>query len=106
MQVPAGVGPDRFNVAVVAPGFAAEQIIAALRRRRIEAASGRLRGRNRQLIELEVRQLRRDLVVVRADVRQVAEAVRRSYWKLRRVVEPRIEESSDAMHLQVGDERV
>src|SRR5213075_609961 len=97
---------DRFDVAGVAPGFAAEQVIAPLGRRRIEAAGGRLRRRNRELIELEVRQLRRDLIVVRTDVRQIAESMRCRNWKLRGIVETGIEESSDAMHFEIRHERV
>jgi len=58
VQVPARFGPDWFDMTVVAAGFAAEQLIAPLGRCRIEAAGARLRRRNRELIELQIRKLR------------------------------------------------
>ena len=75
VQIPPGIGPQRLDMAAVAVGFAAEQLVAARGRRRIEAARRRWRRRDRDLIELERRKLRGDLVIVRRDVRQIAEAV-------------------------------
>src|SRR5690242_17689029 len=52
MQIPAGIGPERLDVAVVALGLATEQSVAAGGRRGIEAAGRRLRRWNCQLVEL------------------------------------------------------
>src|SRR5579884_2168245 len=65
-----------------------------------------LRRRKGELIELERLQLRRNQVIIRTDMRQVAESVRRRDRKLSGVVQPMIPKSSLAVHLQSGHERV
>src|SRR5205823_10089009 len=57
----------------------------------------------RQLVEVKSSELRRDQVGV---VTHVSEAGLRRDRELRRVVQPRIEEGSLAMHLEVRDEGV
>src|SRR5579864_588860 len=91
MQVPAGVGPEGFDVTVVALGLAAEQRVPAIGCRWIEAAGGRLRRRDSQLIELESLKLGRNLIVIGADVLssgkpEISETVNGRDRKLRSVV--------------------
>src|SRR5262245_34445777 len=58
VQVPAWLGPQRLDVAVVALRFATEELIAALRCRDIKIAARARAGRgDRELIELQRRQL-------------------------------------------------
>src|SRR3954447_17961087 len=48
VQVPSGIGPEWFDMAAVAVGLAAEQLVATGRGGGIEAARWRLRRRDRQ----------------------------------------------------------
>src|SRR5205807_547060 len=70
MQVPAGFSPQRFHVAVVASGFAAEEFIPARSGFLIEWYC-RVRCRNRELEQLQGGQFRGDEIVVWIDVWQV-----------------------------------
>src|SRR5437660_11779184 len=86
---------------------AAEELVATLGCRLIEVHPGSWRWRRQgQLIEMQRRELRRDPVVIRVDVRQVAESIGGRDRKLRRVVETRVEETAFTMHFQVRDECV
>jgi len=55
VEVPAWISPKRFSMAVVAPCFAAEEHVAAIRCRLIEAFLRGLRSHNRELIDLQRR---------------------------------------------------
>src|SRR4051812_49947083 len=92
-------------MALVALRFAAEQMVAASGGGGGECTGGWLRCVDRQLIEVQRRQLGCDLILVRVDT-DMAEAVRGRDRKLIGVVEPRVEERAFAVHLQVRDERV
>lgn len=62
MQVPAGVRPERLEVAGVALRLSREENVASGGRSRVEAPFRGSRGGNRELVELEGRQLSGDLV--------------------------------------------
>ena len=62
-------------MAVVTLGLTAEQRIAAVGCRRIEASCGGLWRSDRKLIELKGLKLRRDQIVIGTDMRQIAKAV-------------------------------
>src|SRR5215472_15473582 len=93
VQVPTGFSPQWLYMAVVALGLAAEQLVSEFSGRGIEVSArlGRRRG-NRELIELERRKLLGDQIIIRGDVRQVSQVVRRRNRKLRRIVQSRIKE--------------
>src|SRR5439155_9210508 len=57
VQVPSRITPQRFDVAVIALGFPAEQRIASVRCRLDETPCGRLWRRDRELIKLQRRKL-------------------------------------------------
>src|ERR1041385_8904115 len=50
MQIPAGIGPERLDVAVIALGLAAEELVSTRCGSRVKTASGRLWRRQRELI--------------------------------------------------------
>ena len=106
MQIPAGIGPERLDVAIVALRFATEESIAAGRSRNIEATSGRLRRGNSQLIELKLLEFGSDEVAVGINVREIAKTVGGGDRELRGVVEPRIPEPALPMHFEICDEGV
>jgi hypothetical protein len=64
---------------------------------------GRTRRLERELVQVQVGELRRDEVRVAADV---PEPVRPRDREARRVVEARVEERALPVHLEVPDERV
>src|SRR5262252_9489959 len=105
MKIPAGLSPERFNVAVVTSGLAAEQFVSTRRGGVVERNRG-LRCRNRELIELQCSKFGSDEVIVGADVRQIAKSVCGRDGELGSVVESRIEESSLSVHLKICHERV
>src|SRR5262249_16767174 len=94
---------EPLRVAARALRLAGEQRAAALGGVLVEAARGRSRRRERELVEVECRKLRGDAVVL---ARHVAEMVLGRDRELRGVVETRIEERAVAVHLEVGDEPV
>src|SRR5207247_6999279 len=106
VQIPARIGPQRFDVTVIALGLTTKKLISTSSRGRVKTASGRLRRRQCELIELERLKLGRNQVIIGRDVRQIAESERRSDGKLCRVVQTRIPKSAFAMHFQIGNERV
>src|SRR4051812_33302791 len=69
MHVPTGIGPQGFDVAVVALGGAAEKLVAPIGRRLVEAARWWLRRSDGELIELKRRELLGDPVAIRVEVR-------------------------------------
>jgi len=87
VQIPARVAPERLHMAVVALRLPAEELVATSGSRRIETARGRLRGRKRELIELQSLKLRSNQVVIGADMLpvrkpQISEAVGCRDWEL------------------------
>src|SRR5579864_5433255 len=84
-------------------GLTFEKFFAASRRVFIEAAHRRLWRSNAQLIELQVGEFRRDQI---GGISNVAKPRSGCYGKLRRIVEPRIEERSLTMHLQICHESI
>src|SRR5262249_2412585 len=89
------------DVAVVALGLAREERVSSCRGLRVEAAFRGRRRRNGELVELERRQLTRNLIVIRTDVRQVAETEMCGDRKLSRVVQARIPDPPLSMHIEV-----
>ena len=63
----------------------------------------RLRGGNRELVEVERGQLRSDQIGIVAHVRRACFG---RHWELCWIIEPRIVECSFAVHLQVRDKRI
>src|SRR5205823_13561055 len=86
-----------------ARGFSAEECVSPFGGLFIEAALRRNRGWNRQLIEVKRRKLSGNQVRI---ILNMAEVVRGRDRELRRIVEPRIEECSLAVHLQSSDEGI
>src|SRR5215472_6902852 len=74
VKVPTGIGPEWLDMAVVALRLPTEQLVSARGRGWIEASCGRLRRRNRELVELKCLELRRNLVSIRRDMWQIAKA--------------------------------
>src|SRR5262249_17316651 len=106
MHVPAGVRPQRPNVTAVAPRLAVEQLFASVSGRGMEGVGGRFRRRDRQLVKLQVRELRGDAVIAWADMREVANAAPDGHRELHRVVQSSVEESSNATHVKVRDKGI
>src|SRR6185436_357938 len=78
MQVPTRFSPERFNVTVIATRLSAEQFVSSGRCRWIEIyARLGCRSWNGNLIELQLRKLLCDPILVRIDMRQVGEAIGR-----------------------------
>ena len=100
MHVPSRLGPERLDVTVVTSRFAAEELVSPSRRRLVEVHRGIGRGQ-RELIELQRRELWSDLIVIRIDVRQIGKPICGSNRELRSIVEPGIEESPFAVHLKI-----
>src|SRR5207247_1668768 len=94
-----------FRVARGAFRFVLEELVTAFGGFGIEAPCGWRRRSETELVLMEPVELRRDAVLVRID-HDVTETVLCRDGKARCVVEPRVEEVTDAVHLQNGDERV
>ena len=98
---PARLGVERRHVAARALRLAVEDAPPALRRRRVERALRRRRRRDRELVEVQRGELRRDQI---ASVPHVVEA--RSRAATGNCVgssRPRVEERALAVHLRVRD---
>ncbi len=107
VQVPAGLGSDGLDVTLVALRLPGEKRVAVSRSRDVETAARRRRRRNRELVEVQVRELRRDAVVLGAQIRvEIPESVRGGDRKLARVVQARVPESALSVHLEVRDEGI
>src|SRR5262249_21323169 len=106
VRVPSGLGPERLVMAAIAIGLAAEEPGARLGRLGVEVDAGpRLQRRQRELIELERRQLGGHLIAVGVDG-DVTEPGGSRDRELLGVVEARIEEGPDSMHFNDRDKRI
>lgn len=101
VQIPSRLRPERFDMAIVAFGFSAEEFVPTLGGGRIEVLP-RLwsRSRNSKLIELECREFPGDQVLIRINMRQVSQVVRLGNWELGCVVQSRIKEPAFAVKLE------
>src|SRR5215469_18640745 len=92
----------------VALSFAAEEIVAAMRGGRVEVDAGyRLQSWECELVELQIRKLARNLIIVRREVLvEIRKTVRSGYREPGRVIQAGVVESSLAMHFQYGYEGV
>src|SRR5262249_23466015 len=82
-HVPARLGPDRLDMAIIALGLAAKEAVSALGREVIETVVRGIRRGERQLVKVQSGQFRGDLVVVRIQLRvHVGKPVRDCKWKL------------------------
>ena len=97
---PARLSEERRNVAARAVCLAVEDELAARGRLGVEAALGRLGCHDRQLIEMQRRELCGDEIGIVADVPVLRF---RGDGELPLVAEPRIEERAFATHLRIGD---
>src|SRR4051794_31531969 len=81
MHIPSGLGPERFDMAAVAGRFPAEEFfITALGWFGFEIlARFRFRCGQRELIKVQRWQLARDQILVRINVREITESIRRRY---------------------------
>src|SRR5512142_2608917 len=97
MEIPSRFRPDLLNITSAALGLATEKFVPAFRRLLVETAFRWCRRGNRHLIEVERRQFCRDQIV-RAP--HVSKARLRCDGKLRRIIQPWIEERALTMHLE------
>src|SRR5262249_60564255 len=98
MLIPSWFGPERFAVTTVAVRLAAEQFVSAFRGFLIEIdARTWFYRRQRQLVELQCRQLAGDLIAVRISG-DVPELRSSCDGKLGRIVEPLVKESAHSVH--------
>src|SRR6185437_5420142 len=106
MLVPSWLGPEWFAMTTVAVRFATEQLVAALGRLCIEIyPRTRFYRRQSKLIELQRRQLARDLIMVRIDGYMSKLRARRN-WELSCVIETFVKERAHAVHFVDRDEGV
>ena len=105
VHVPAWLRQQRSRVAADALGLALEQLRAAGGGHLVEAVRRRGRRGQRQLIGVQPRQLRGHPVLLGRH-HDVPESVLGGDRESNRVVEPRIVEVTDAVHLQHRDERI
>jgi len=106
MLIPSWFGPERFAVTTVAVRLAAEQFVSAFRGFLIEIdARTWFYRRQRQLVELQCRQLAGDLIAIGLG-RDVAEPGPCGDGKLLAVVEPLIKERAVPVQLVDRHERV
>src|SRR6185369_3903400 len=107
VQIPTRICPQWLHMTLVAPCLTAKQFIAPCSRRdvKVNAGFGR-RSRNRELIEMQRRQLLCYAIVIRRNVRQIGKTIRGSDRKLRGIVQARIKEPTDTAHLQRCDKRI
>src|SRR5262249_45663628 len=101
VRVPAGLRVERRGAGGGAAGLAREELAAASRRARIEAAGRRARGGDGELVEVQGRQLRGDQIGLVLDV---GETRGRGDRELRGVVQASVDERSLAVHLEIRDE--
>jgi len=103
VHAPPRLCEERWHVASRAPAGAIEHLFPALGRFGIEASIFRLRRRHSQLVEVEGGELRRDQIIFGLPVAELGLGGDRELFL---VVQPRIEEGSLPVHLQVRDEGV
>src|SRR5437764_9131420 len=99
MHIPPGLSPERFDMACVTACLTAEELVTPPGRSGIKVFPGlRLRSRQRELIKVQSRELLRNQMLVRVDMREVTESVCRSYRELHRIIQPRIEKAAFPVH--------
>src|SRR5262245_7232328 len=93
-------------MAFIAPRFTSKQFVPALRTCYIKIlARPWNRGGNGQLIELQRRQLWSDSIILRRGT-EVTETIPGRDWKLRRIIQSRVEKRPLSVHLEVGNESI
>src|SRR3954453_2978716 len=103
MHVPTGLRVQGWNVALGALRGSAEERLPACGSRGIEGAGCSPRRGERELVQMEPRELRGHEV---RRIRRVPQLRTRSNGELVRIVEPRIEEIARAVHFENRNEGV